>query len=455
MSRGFFVVTTMDTGGKRVNLLLVNEAFDSAAPMGAFQLTCTADDKEFLTLRAQPPSVRKAGRRLYEALAQNKFIEMLFLATEQPAPDESYPLFVRLDTPDAEALPWEALCTPGPSHFRALDPNVRWPITRVAVPPRRPEPLVRVIGKELRLAVVLGAAGVSGVNEWTSISNAIATFPSPVELLILVSEPAARTAIQETQAQWQASGSLHHIEVEYIEDSTLVPRLRAHLPNLVHFFCHGFADVTPLLELETLTDRRARRDRGSISIGSAHLDALCRRKSLWAIVLNCCQGARAAPQLYSMARELVIAGTPTVVAMRESVEVIDANVFTQEFYAKLLPQLAQQFRKRSLGTTPEAFDEMIWVRAVHYARQALVHMNPDTCAAWTYPVVYVHRDKLTLEARDLHPLTPDERLRITSELDLLRTLRATLEFNLGSTEVKQQRTGLDDQITALEQQIAV
>jgi hypothetical protein len=82
-------------------------------------------------------------------------------------------------------------------------------------------------------------------------------------------------------------------------------------------------------------------------------------------------------------------------------------------------------------------------------------MNPDTCAAWTYPVVYVHRDKLTLEARDLHPLTPDERLRITSELDLLRTLRATLEFNLGSTEVKQQRTGLDDQITALEQQIAV
>jgi CHAT domain len=451
MTRGVFVVKSVGKGAR--NLLYVDEAFGWPAPQDAFELSCSSSDPEFLKLRTSKPDVRKAGRRVYESLAEHEPVQTLLNHVAQSGAAAVHPLFVRVDAPDAEGIPWETLCN---GSFMALDPPLRSPIARLTAGPQPPARLDRFISGELRFAIVLGAASVSGEEEWISVASVLEQCPVPADILVLVSEDRTRDRVKETEKQWRAAGLPHKVTVDFIDGSTLIERLRAHIPNIVHFFCHGFADVTPLLELETRADRRAGRSRGSISIGSGHMMELCRRKSLWGIVLNCCVGARPAPQIHSMACELVNNGAAAVVAMRESVDAGDANLFANEFYTSLLQQLRAYFEHRdAMEVTP--FEDLVWVRAVHGARQKLVqhHGDPDQCAVWTFPVVYVHRDGMTLRARELRPMPEKERLRLTSELDFYRNLRGTYEFSADSQDIRQQRKNVDDKIQAIEDQITV
>jgi len=451
MTRGVFVVKSVGKDAR--NLLYVDEAFGWPAPQDAFELSCSSNDPEFLKLRTSTPDVRKAGRRVYDSLAEHEPVQALLNNIAKGDVAAVYPLFVRVDAPDAEGIPWETLCN---GSFMALDPPLRSPIARLTAGPQPPARLDRLIGSELRFAIVMGAANVSGEEEWSSVASVLEKCPVPADILALVSEDRTRDRVKETEKQWRESGLPHKVAVEFIDGSTLIERLRAHIPNIVHFFCHGFADVTPLLELETRADRRAGRSRGSISIGSGHMMELCRRKSLWGIVLNCCVGARPAPQIHSMACELVNNGTAAVVAMRESVDASDANLFAKEFYTSLLQGLRTYFEHRHIVQVAP-FEDLVWVRAVHGARQKLVKPgdDPDQCAVWTFPVVYVHRDGMTLRARELRPMSEDERLRLTSELDFFRNLRGTLEFNADSQDIRQRRKSLDEQIQVIEDQITV
>ena len=465
MARGVLVVSGMELAGKRLNTCMIDEAYGHQVPGGTYPLDCRASDPEFVKMRGTPPAVRLAGEKLYSALVAHPPVRDFFAHAAAPTPAAAaatpvYPLYVRVDTPDAEEFPWETLCETQKS-FMVLDPQGRWPIARLAASGRA-QPLDRSISSELRMAVVLAAAGESGADEWRYIAQAINGFNTPVDVLSLVSDRSTQSAIEADVAAWQGQAPTRHATVDFVgDDTSVMDRLKAQLPNVIHFFCHGNADVRPILELETLGDRKARLRRGSVTLGGGALEELGRLKSLWLVVLNCCQGAKAAPHLHSLAKQLVAAGVPAVVAMRESVDVSDANLFSEHFYPHLFAQLQAVFTVRNAqpASAKLPFQEVVWVRAVHEARRRLSSergRSPDSSAQWTLPIVYVHRDELFLHPRQLKPafeLSPAARLEKVTQLDLLRQIRATMD-PVVDDDAKLQRSQLDQQIQQIEDELS-
>jgi hypothetical protein len=167
----------------------------------------------------------------------------------------------------------------------------------------------------------------------------------------------------------------------------------------------------------------------------------------------------ATPQLHSFARELVAAGTPAIVAMRESVDVHDANLFAELFYKDLFAQLQGLFALRANPAIPKPllFPEVAWLRAIHEARCRLSHAldrQPDSSVEWTYPVVYVNRDELRFHLREprLNVISPSTRLELVTQLDILRGARAALD-PMVEPEASDKRADLDTQISQLERQL--
>jgi hypothetical protein len=457
--RGVLVVNAMEINGKLLINCVIEEAFAPNPARPQYPLDCSADDPEFAKLRSRPAQVRPAGEKLYGALVSAKAGEEFFAQRRAVPPPAPAPLYIHIEPPDVERLPWEILCEAKQS-FMALDPDGRWPIARLASASKRAEPLNRVVGNELRMAVVLAAARENGAAEWSSISAALSAFKTPIDVLGIVSEAASETAMTADAAQWAGKVPARNVTVAFVGDgSSLMSQLRAHVPNVIHFFCHGVADVRPQLELESRADRTKNADRGSIKLDSALLKELTSLKSLWLVVLNCCQGGKSAPQMHSLARDLVAGGVPAVVAMRESVDVNDANLFSEHFYPALFAQLQAVFtlKNRPDAPKPLPLDELVWVRAVDIARRQLSvspPRQPDSSAEWTYPVVYVHRDELKLYSRNVRvpALTQERRLELLAELGMLRSVRSALDVAPDAEPAE--RNKLDAQIAQLEAQLA-
>src|SRR5687767_8909416 len=113
----------MEFGGKRLNTCMIEEAFGAPVKGGTYPLDCTASDPEFASLRSTPAQVQPAGDKLYRALIKHEALNDLFKLTKSGT--GPYPLYIRVDTPDAEELPWETLWE---NQFFSLDQNGRWPI---------------------------------------------------------------------------------------------------------------------------------------------------------------------------------------------------------------------------------------------------------------------------------------------------------------------------------------
>ena len=470
MSRGVLFVTTGDSAGMRVINCLIEEAFDTMAPTEFYPLRCTPKDPEFDNLTGVPPAdsdrVRRAGEKLYGALVANKDVQDFFALTNALPPafgqPRVFPLFIRVGSPEAEDLPWEMLWE-AEKTFMVLDAQGRWPIARLAAMSKQPAPLHKNIGTSLRLAVVLAAAGENWTAEWESISESFSRLKGPLDVLVLVSDDAAKKAITDAP-KWQAAAPARKLAVEYVGDNgeMLINRLCGYEPNIVHIFCHGDAANGPELELETRGDRLAKNAQGSIKLKLTDLLPLASLDWLWLVVLNCCQGAKTAPQLHSIARNLVIhAGVPAVVAMRESIHVDDAHLFAEHFYPDLLAQLNSifAFRNENPSRDPIEFPELIWVRAVHKARRELSWARqrvPEAWAEWTYPVVYVNRDYLHLHPRQptaAKTLTEAERLALIAELDVLRSLRDNYRRATDPAAVRE-RANIDIDIHQIEARLA-
>jgi hypothetical protein len=465
--RGVLLVTGMSHEGQRITTLMIEEAFGWETVHDTFPLKCTANDKIFADLArrmtGQRPDVRAAGQKLCDALMANEPVRLMFEKTQtvpKPAqPPPTYPLFVRVEAPEAANLPWETLYFK--NTFMALDPHQRWPIARLAVASGRAMPLERIIAPDLRIAVVIAAQDEKGLDEWAGISSAIEASEFPVSVLVLVSEEEVKDAVTADAARWQASLPSRTVEVGYTGDSTsLVSRVRTFLPNIIHIFCHGTADAVPQLELESPADRVAGDGRSSIVLGMENLKPLAQMGSLWLIVLNCCRGGKGTAHLPSFAQQLAVAGTPAVVAMRESVEVSDANLFSQLFYDDLLTQLRSIFawRNGAAGQPARSFPELIWLRAIHRARLRLsseMERRPDSSLEWTYPVVYVNRDELKLFPRDpkFSALSESQRLQLVAELDFLREARSAVNPIIDA-EAAQERAKLEARIDEIQRKIA-
>ncbi len=463
MNRGVLSISMMTYDKKRFPTCFIEEAFGKQGGTGdTFPIQCTSADLEFANPTGVPAAnskrVQQAGRKLYDALVANKDVEIFFAQTDAlpPSANETpsvYPLFLRMANPEAENFPWEILWE-NQKTFMILDEYGRWPIARLANMEKREDILHKKIGTGLRFAVVLAAAGEKGADEWQNISSSFPKLSAPLDVLALVSEDTAHAAILNDAASSQGANPPRSIDVNYVGNrDSFIKKIKGYMPNIIHIFCHGAAVDRPELQLETRADRIAGNPQGSTRLKIDDLKSLGKLDWLWLVVLNCCQGAKTAPQLHSIARDLVYNGVPAVVAMRESVQVDDAHLFAEFFYPKLFEQLSSVFADRNTVPPPNEIvsPELLWVNAAHEARRKLGSTrdrSPEAWPEWTYPVIYIHRDKL-----HFHPaqpaLTEAERLELRARLDLLRSLRDNFKL-ANDPEAEKERANSDLEIHQIE-----
>ena len=440
-ARGLIEVSLLG-GADRKFTFKVAEGFGGDYAHTQEVLGCTPEDEAFSmaadTGDSSAPRVIRAGQRLYGVLSASRDASILFGIMSQTPPDGApplvFPLFVQLDASDAERLPWEVLWSQPPGVFRALHRRCQWTIARMAAGSGRATPLHRQLTDTVRIAIIAAAAEQDGTAEWERLAKAIDTLEADAEILVIVSEDAAQAAVNATLQRWQArpAGSpARVVTVMFAADSlSMISKLETFAPNILHVFCHGVAEPLPRLEIETRADRRRTSARGSIKIGASDLATLASTPGICLIVLNCCEGARPATNLHSIARDLVVSGAPVVVAMRESVDVVDANLFTSAFYSALLPRLKTDLvdPTRVAGVLGYYVDEQLWLGAMFAARQVL-SSTPANCAEtspkWTLPVAYIHRDELRIVDAGAAKDTVAEREQRVS-LDLMQQFRASL-----------------------------
>ena len=88
----------------------------------------------------------------------------------QTAAGNRYPVFVEIATPaGAEALPWEALCSPE-GDFLGLDE--RWSLARMVEPQAPAAPFYRLT-PPIRIAAVLSCLGISAAGELEALRKAM------------------------------------------------------------------------------------------------------------------------------------------------------------------------------------------------------------------------------------------------------------------------------------------
>ena len=280
-------------------------------------------------------------------------------------------------------------------------------------------------------------------------------------MLVLTSDPAVVNAVREKAPAG--------VSVDYVGDDAddLLRRIGAFSPNLVHFYCHGTADGRPELELEKLEDRVLGRSQGTIRLDEMTLLPLCVSSSIWAVTLNCCEGARGSASSCSLAHSLSAQGVPVVIAMRESIHFADAHLFAAEFYSALARELEPLFALHRFGKSFEV-EDLLWGRAIRSARVSLrdpainrlvdeqlkelcLQDPAGSAREWTYPVLYLHRGGLRLKPCVEAPaLTMEELARLQA---ILHGYKKQREEWIREEETRGVIMKLDDEIRRIEDQL--
>lgn len=393
-----------------------------------------------------PELVRNAGAHLHQALRASERVAHVIdtLAGLRPTAKErhrppQYPIYFRVELPDLENLPWEALCT-SQNAFMGVDDRGAvslWPIGRQPCDAWGEDPLERTVGTEPRMSLIVAAAQVPievQKSEFDAIWASLRGRRGALQLLVSDAQ-----LIEHAQSVL-ANEKGPSIETGFVADAEeLVRQIESFQPNLVHLFCHGKGDDRPYLELETRTDRLLRNPSGAVIVDANSLTRLSTCDSVWLITLNCCEGARTlSGSARSVAHQLATAGAPAVLAMREAIRVEDAYRFSEAFYVALMAELKAVFGRQAKGKK-YPMDDAVWARAVRAGRVELaraataragqadapkVREDPiGACAEWTLPVLYLHPNGLRLVPSLPRQLEATTSADLLGELELLQEVR--------------------------------
>lgn len=421
-------VLAVDTLGETnpatgAEVLMVKAERASVDPAGARKFKRLDLSAQALPDWSTPSGVLARGQAVRQALCTHPGVQAILDNLALAPAGQVQPLFLKLAGGDAEMIPWETLCDGG-GEFLALDQ--RWPIGRVCDPLQgesRPPP---VLSLPVRLLAVISAYGIpTQKQEWAALARAVQearTAGLPVQMRVLVADDTTYQAVQASIA-----GGLTDVELSGIEKtaSRVVQDIVAWAPNIVHFFCHGYAGSTPSeqsLELATKADISGQAGAGSVRIRTRQLtDMLVALPNPWLVTLNCCASAAASSELLSLAHQVVSAGFPAAVAMIEPVDASDAHEFSRSFYRCLFADLlraVQQLQQAGAGAPRRVPFE--FTHAMHEARSAVCEMHggdAPNARQWVLPVLYV---------RGVEPLQFDAPPAVPQSQSAEYTLRAQI-----------------------------
>jgi hypothetical protein len=335
-------------------------------------------------------AVRALGSTLFDSLAAHPAIRQAVDAVL--ASQEDCPIYLRLHSPLASNYPWESLFSTQHDSFLALES--RWPIARITeFNPSEKD--VHYFAAPLRVLAVLSAVGVDASEEWRGLYARVLEERERAGLDVRVRVVAGQRELKE---EIEALGD-PAVSVVLLENKARIMReISGFDPHVLHFFCHGRGAPVPFLELGTPTDHITGEPGIFIEPNELRIGGL----DTWLVVLNCCRGGSADSGVRSLGHQLVNAGYPAVVAMREPIDFRDANLFTSAFYDAMLSRLSEDL----VAGRPVRLE---WASALHGPRQALrdKHGGPPSAAAashrdWTFPVLYVSPEPLRVQRIMVH-----------------------------------------------------
>lgn len=372
----------------------------------ATRLAVRMVDVPFNELRNRPVReglVRECGDKLCTSLVSNQGVQDTLDRFKSPPQDTRHPIYVSISQPEHENLPWEAIWRDTVEFF-ALGPQ--WPIARLASASDDTSDVERTIGDVPRIMAIIAAEDANVDGEWNGFETLLDTFADKIEIQVLL-------ASDDLKARIEARDS-PRVQCLYVGQSAtdIIRQIRLFAPNVVHFFCHGTSQNGGSLSVINRLGE-------TVQIRREDLLPLRQLESLCLVVLNCCRGGQADPADHasSIARELVKAGLPAVVAMREIITDVEANAFTRAFYGELLLQLRACFGGAAAEADAITVPDETWLDALLLARQALKPQTvlPANALEWTLPMIYVRRGGLRFRR-----VRQDDPRRAT-KADVLRT----------------------------------
>jgi hypothetical protein len=168
---------------------------------------------------------------------------------------------------------------------------------------------------------------------------------------------------------------------------TLLNDIRKFEPHILHFFCHGTADPTPVLQVATVESWYGTDEETPAGMKLEPFELLQStglKDKTWLITLNCCEGEKPGPGDSALsipfAHSLVLNGVPAVVGMREQIGDDIANVFCRSFYQALFDQLSTRLKDAPAGQPVEIH----WGCALFAPRIELARTH---CQGWTVPIL--------------------------------------------------------------------
>lgn len=354
-------------------------------------LKARAADPPYAELKVRPLRaglVKECGDKLCASLAANPGVLATLDRFQTPPRDTRHPIYVSIGDPEHENLPWEAIWRQS-VEFYALGQH--WPIARLPSASDDTKVAERVIGEVPRIMAVIAAEGADIDGEWTGFNKLLDQFPDRIDMHVLLASDQLKARIEKLK--------LPRVQCSWIGETAddVIQRIRTWSPNIVHFFCHGTSQNGGSLSVVNRLGETVKIPRDKL-LQLRENDGLC------LVVLNCCLGGNADPNDHasSIARELVKAGLPAVVAMREIITDKSANAFTSSFYAELFVRLRACLDAHPAGDNgPIEVPDDTWLDALFHARQALnpAGMLPADALEWTLPLIYVRRGGLQFTRR--------------------------------------------------------
>lgn len=277
--------------------------------------------------------------------------------------------------------------------------------------------------KVLCIMAYLSALGLTAQSEWDSlfsaVSNAIAKGLN-IKLVVRVGEPGLLQAIQS---------QIHQQGLNFV-DVALIPQfaveveddLKKHRPHILHLYCHGAVQGSQkFLSLATFANWLDHSQGNPLSTKPLTLisDNL-KSAGLWLIVLNCCQGARAAGSACSLAYDLVAKHEiPAVIGNLDDVPLTNASILSNRLYAEIADLLANWHGNGNSEIT------FVWPRVLASVRRQLAsqHNLPDEERSWSIPVVYVRNVDFVVQRGGIITAEMFKKLQLVSD-----TLRANPEM---------------------------
>lgn len=360
--------------------------------------------------------VLQSGAELWGRLTVHPaFVNAIATSVQAAAEDRPSPIRVEIDesAPHAELLPWETLYHPQEG-FLGLENRLS--IVRTARCAK--EPKTWSLRGSLRIVAVLGAAGVSALDEWRSLRDALAELQSEYSLMVLTCEQ----DVYDEAAQADAD----RIGVDWIpsDGQALTNWLKDHKAHLIHFFAHGSSDHEGYLEV---TDSVVH-ESGGVPIYLAADDLAIKLRGTWLITLNACQTGGATKATNSLAYELVAQGIAAAIGMRERVTPQTANAFTLTLYREVFRHLNEQLHQGEVA--------LDWAEAMVKARAALcsattpgpVKSTANRAKIWTLPALYMQ-----VRPASARVLSHDSQLSDERVVQLSRSI-ADLRHHLGAID---------------------